>query len=125
MITHFRNLYEISCIKMTGKKPGVRVMFVNHEESYTGAPEILFQIIDDYWQRFDRSEFRVISKRKDSAHHRFNARFPMVYPGDIYPKLIYPHLSAYERARQILDVYQPDLVYANSVDSFEYCVAAK
>lgn len=97
-----------------------KILFVNHEESLTGAPLILFRIVKHLLEMPERFEVLVVSRREGSAHEMFSSRLPVVYPGKIYPQL-----PIYERACRVISEWRPDLVYANSTESYEYGVAAK
>ncbi len=105
--------------------PEIDILFVNHEESLTGAPAILLSIAKHFKKKLKPGRLRVLSRRKGDAHGRFKAEFDMIYPRDFYPRRLYPRLTPYQLAKKFLKLYRPKLVYANCVDSHEYVRAAR
>lgn len=95
-----------------------RIFFVNHEESLTGAPSILFNIAR-HFKNDPRYCVVVASKRRGAAHDRFQA-LPVIYPSESRP-----FAPMYQTAFETLERWKPDLVYANTVDCYEYALAAR
>ncbi len=97
----------------------VDILFVNHEESLTGAPKIIFEIAKEAMNTYS---IAVISKQKGGMTDEYREAF-----GD---RLFYPHeiLDETERhrmARNMLTLLRPKLVYVNSIISYEYAAEAK
>ncbi len=95
------------------------ILFINHEESRTGAPRIIFEIAKSALSRYS---IAVISKMKGGMSSEFKETF-----GD---KLFYPHelleqRERHEMARIMLEKIKPKLVYVNSIVSYEYACEAK
>lgn len=98
---------------------GVDVLFVNHEESRTGAPKILFEVA---LEAKKSHSIIVISKQKGGMTSEYRTAF-----GE---RLLYPHeilkgMDRHEMARMMLQKIMPKLVYANSIVSYEYAYEAR
>ena len=94
-------------------------MFVNHEESRTGAPKIIFEIAKELQKDFNVA---MVSKSQESMHKEFQDNFKnLIYPT---PEN-FPGISKDEIAKKIITAVSPKIVYANSLVSFEYAKVAK
>ena len=92
-----------------------KVLFVNHEESRTGAPKVVFDIAKEMKKYY---KVVMVSLKKGSRHEDFNNEFRMIYPeGRKNMKR--------EIARRILMREKPDLVYVNCIVSYPYAIEAK
>lgn len=98
--------------------PATDILCINHEESRTGAPRIIFDI-----GTFLKQTYRVsmVSLKKGSMHQEFEHTFgPVIYPDEVF------HLhTMYDKAVHILKEVQPKLVYVNSIGSYQFARAAK
>jgi len=88
-----------------------KILFINHDESRTGAPKILFEIAKHAKKRFD---VYIISRTKGKMHNDFNNEFK---------NLIYPSKNV-DIIKLILKV-NPNLVYVNSLVCIDYAISAK
>lgn len=96
----------------------VDVLFVNHEETRTGAPKILLDVARSC---LGERECVVLSLRRGSAHEEFSRAFPrLLCAADIRPDL-----NEIDKATAILKALRPRVVYANSICSFVYAYAAR
>jgi glycosyltransferase involved in cell wall biosynthesis len=100
------------------KFKNVDVFFINHEESRTGAPKVLFDIINGCKGKY---RIAVLSKKQGSMHEEFTKKFGNI----LYPDDLYQGLSRFEKAKKIIGKIKPKLVYVNSIASYEYAVEAK
>ncbi|MES2223669.1 MAG: glycosyltransferase [Patescibacteria group bacterium] len=105
-------------LEITLTKP-VDILFINHEESLTGAPRIILEIAKDAMKKYS---IAIISKIKGGMSEEFQETF--------FGKLFYPLdlLEQRERhtmARLMLEKIKPKLVYVNSIVSYEYAAEAK
>lgn len=99
--------------------PTVDVLFINHEESRTGAPRILFEIAKEVKNKYPVA---VISKMKGGMSGEFAEIFK--------DNLFYPHENLetrdrHEMAKIMLLKLKPKMVYVNSIVSYEYAAEAK
>ncbi|HLP80012.1 MAG TPA: glycosyltransferase [Acidobacteriota bacterium] len=94
------------------------IVFVNHEETRTGAPKILFEIAK-HVQR--NARITVISLKQGSMHTEFSQTFKNIK----YPQMMGHAPSEQVKIKQMLRKIQPDLVFANSIVSWRYAAAAK
>jgi len=95
-----------------------RILFINHEETRTGSPKILFEVA-----KFMKSSFDVqmVSLKKGSMHEEFRREF-----GDIqYPAWSYSRSAAEKTVRKYIKNADPDVVYVNSCISLAYAKEAK
>lgn len=97
----------------------VDVLFINHEESRTGAPRILFSIAKE---AMTTHSIAVVSKWKGGMSDEFQNTFK--------DKLVYPHEvldepDRYVMARMILEKIKPKIVFVSSIVSYEYAYEAK
>jgi glycosyltransferase involved in cell wall biosynthesis len=95
------------------------ILFINHEESRTGAPRIIFEIAKSALEKYS---IAIISKVKGGMSAEFKEAFD--------DKLYYPHelleqRERHEVARIMLEKIKPKLVYVNSIVSYEYACEAK
>lgn len=98
--------------------PKVEVLFINHEESRTGAPRIVFDVASHAKKQWNVA---MVSLAGGSMHKTFTETFGQV----IYPTELYPHMSEHEQARLILEQVQPTVVYANSIGTHHFARVAK
>jgi glycosyltransferase involved in cell wall biosynthesis len=109
---------DVSWKKFSDAHPAVDILFINHEESRTGAPKILFAVAEH--MKKSRS-IAMVSLAKSTMHDDFADAFdPILYPADIYP-----HETEAVRAKTVLERIKPKIVYANSLTSFEYAYQSK
>jgi len=94
------------------------ILFINHEETRTGAPKLLFEIA-----KFLEKEYRVIilSLRQGSAHEVFKNSFEVI----VYACKIFLFPFTLKNAKKIISIIDPDLVYINSLDSHKYSRASR
>lgn len=98
--------------------PTTDILFVNHEESRTGAPRIVFDVASyakDHWK------VAMVSLAGGSMRRTFKDMFGEV----IHPSELYPTLAEAEQATQILEKVKPRLVYVNSIGTHHFARAAK
>ena len=96
-----------------------KILFINHEESRTGAPKILFDVAKYFKEYYN---VKIVSLKKGSMHDEFIGEFKEIN----YPN--YWHIPIFlkiREARKILLNEKPDLVYVNSVVSYIYAIEAK
>ena len=106
---------KIKNIKNISKKK--KVLFVNHEESRTGAPKVVFDIAKEMKKYYD---VVMVSLKKGSMHEDFKNEFKMVYP-----KAGCSFLEKKIIAKKVFMREKPDLVYVNCVVSYPYAIEAK
>ena len=92
----------------------VDILFVNHEESRTGAPRILFEIAKEARSKYS---IAVVSKQKGGMSGDYKSEF-----GDklFYPQEILDETERHQMARAMLERICPKIVYVNSIISYEY-----
>lgn len=98
--------------------PQVDVLFVTHDESRTGAPRIVFDVAE-YVSKQQKVAF--VSLKGGSMHADFEDTFGMV----LYPSHAFPTDDAYTQAVKILERVRPKVVYANSIDTYQFAKAAR
>jgi len=98
--------------------PQTDILFVNHEESRTGAPRIVFDVAQASKKRHSVA---MVSLKKESMHQDFVDAFGTI----IYPDDLYPTKKPEEQARMILEKLRPRLVYVNSISSYAFAKVAK
>ncbi|MFC1590799.1 glycosyltransferase [Candidatus Omnitrophota bacterium] len=108
-------LFAGSAGRIAGRR---RILFVNHEESRTGAPRLLFEIAKGMKDRFD---IVMVSLAKGSMHEDFRAVFKNI----LYPEEYLRGLSLDKGIIQLLKRVNPDLVYGNTFRSGDYIYYAK
>jgi len=115
----FRLYPVINRINEVRKENGKRViLFVNHEESRTGAPIILFKIAEEL-----NSDFNVVllSIKKGSMHDEFKKTFKFI----IYPYRPFRAELKGSTTEKMISALNPDLIYINSLVSQKYLSVAK
>jgi glycosyltransferase involved in cell wall biosynthesis len=97
----------------------VDVLFVNHEETLTGAPRIVFEIAKRTAQRCN---VVVASKARGGMHREFVSTFGdnLIHPGELINECDRHILAA-----RTIDAVAPRCVYVNSIVSYEYALEAK
>jgi len=100
------------------KDKKIDVLFINHEESRTGAPKLVYEIAKYISLKYS---ILMVSKSKGSMHDVFKRAFHKI----LYPDEMFPKLNIHEKAKKILLMTKPGLVYVNSVASYEYALEAK
>lgn len=100
------------------KQPQTDVLFVNHEESRTGAPRVVFEVAQYYKQH---ASVAMVSLATGSMQDEFQETFGPV----LYPKELYPHDTLHQQAEYIIEQVQPRVVYVNSISSFPFAQVAK
>ncbi len=95
------------------------IVFINHEESLTGAPKVLFKIAKFISERFD---IAVISNKEGSMSREFLKEFGYKV---IHPNQIYFNASKDNIARDVLLNLDPKIVYLNTIVNLEYAREAK
>ncbi len=99
---------------------GSDILFVNHEESRTGAPRVFFDIVK-YFREKTTYRISILSKRQGSMHEEFVREFKHV----LYPDEFFYGSSRFEKARKVLQGIRPKVVYVNCLVSYEYAVEAE
>lgn len=97
----------------------IDVLFINHEESRTGAPRIVFEIAKAAMNKYS---IAVISKMKGGMTGEFHSTFKNKV---FYPHEMFETRDRHELARIMLEKLKPKLVYVNSIVSYEYALEAK
>lgn len=115
VVSHIHNDEQIEIVPPSP----IDILFINHEESLTGAPRIICEIAKEAMKKYS---IAVISKMKGGMSEEFQEAF--------LGRLYYPHdlLEQRERhavARLMLKKIKPKMVYVNSVVSYEYAAEAK
>ncbi|MFA7193967.1 MAG: glycosyltransferase [Candidatus Paceibacterota bacterium] len=99
-------------------KPETDILFINHDESRTGAPRIVFDVAESVK---DKYKISVVSLARGSMGVDFNNAFgPIIYPDELYQ-----NLSKMDSARKIIEKIKPKIVYANSIGSHPFAIVAK
>lgn len=96
-------------IKKT-KKTKKRILFINHEESATGAPRVLLDMLKKE-QNINEFDCWVISLKTGDNPWNFNQ---LIKINDI------PGLTYDKKAKYVTKKLDPDVVYANSVVSCDF-----
>ncbi len=100
------------------RKPVTDILFVNHEESRTGAPRIVFDVAEHIKHDYEVS---MVSLARGSMSAEFNDVFgPVIYPSELYAGL-----QKIDQAKKVLKMINPKLVYVNSIGSHPFAIAAK
>lgn len=109
---------EIFWKQFKERKNDIDVLFVNHEESRTGAPRIIFDVAE-YVK--NAKNVAMVSLAKGSMTDEFNETFgPVIYPNEIYK-----NIQGVERAKKIIEKTEPKMLYVNSIGSYHFALAAK
>jgi glycosyltransferase involved in cell wall biosynthesis len=95
-----------------------KILFVNHDESRSGAQRIVLEVGKEMKKHFN---VVLVSLDKGSMHDEFINSFKNI----IYPRDILKSFDDSEKARRILLREKPDLVYVNSIVSYNYAIEAK
>lgn len=94
------------------------ILFINHEETRTGAPRIVFDVAE-YMQ--NKYKVSMVSLARGSMNAEFNEIFgPVIYPNELYG-----NLQKIEQAKKVIEKVDPKLVYVNSIGSHPFAIAAK
>lgn len=101
------------------QEKNVDILFINHEESLTGAPKVLFEIAKEISNAYDVSVLCL--KFGGPLNKDFVKEFKYI----IYPQYIAPGAEEYKKALKVLKDVKPRIVYANTVASYTYARAAK
>ncbi len=96
----------------------IDILFINHEETRTGAPIVLFKIIKKVQENYKTA---CVSIEEGSLHNDFLRDIKNL----IYPNKIYSGIKQEDKIRDIIIKTNPSLVYVNSIVSYEYAVEAK
>lgn len=98
---------------------GVDILFVNHEETLTGAPRIVIEIAKRAAKRF---KVVVASKARGGMHREFVAAFGenLIHPGELIDEADRHILAA-----RTIEAVAPRCVYVNSIVSYEYALESK
>jgi len=110
-----RNFFLVNEKVRTLKK---RILFINHEESKTGAPKVLFDIAKKMKNEF---EVVMVSLDKGTMHEEFVKEFGEI----VYPPKMYEFNDKLRIARKIIGSINPDVVYANSISTYSYAIEAR
>jgi len=94
------------------------VLFINNEETGTGAPKVLFEIARSLKQEFD---VVIFSLRRGELHKKFNEAFDLI----IYPDRIFIVPSTISNAKKLISEINPDIVYINTMVCQRYARASK
>jgi glycosyltransferase involved in cell wall biosynthesis len=95
------------------------IVFINHEESLTGAPKVLFEVAKFISSRFD---IAIVSNKSGSMSRDFLNEFGHKV---IHPNQIYFNTDKDSIARDILTNLNPKVVYLNTIVNLEYAKEAK
>jgi len=90
-----------------------KILFINHSESRSGAPKVVFDVAKEMKKHFEVKMVNLenLENANNSMHQEFKENFDVIYPNS-----------------SICDLFlkeKPDLVYANSIASYEYAITAK
>lgn len=99
-------------------KPETDILFINHDESRTGAPRIVFDVAKHMKNKYKVS---VVSLSRGSMTSDFDEEFGNI----IYPDEIYGGEDSLNQAKKIIEKTNPKIVYANSIGSHYFAIAAK
>lgn len=105
-------------------EPKKKMLFVNHEESRTGAPIVLQNVARTVKCHLMNWDITILSKRKGGLTGELNQEFKVKYIDDLVKASISNFDTLLEVARLILKYEQPNFVYANTLESIHYCIAA-
>lgn len=91
-----------------------KILFVNHSESRTGAPKVVFEVAKEMKKYFEVKMVSLenLENTSGSMHQEFKENFDVIYPNGL-------------SACDLLLKEKPDLVYVNTIVSYEYAIAAK
>ena len=95
-----------------------KILFINHEETRTGAPKIAFEVAKEMKRYYD---VKMVSLMKGFMHEEFINEFGEI----VYPDESLRHIKNHPIIRKIILKENPDLVYVNSVVSYAYAIEAK
>ncbi len=96
----------------------IDVLFITHDESRTGAPRIIFDVAKASKEKY---KVAMVSLARGSMTQDFSDEFGTV----MYPDELYGELEPVDQAKKILEKIKPKVVYANSIGSHPFCIAAK
>ncbi len=99
------------------KHKPVDILFVNHEETRTGAPKLILDIARNLSDDYNVS---MVSKKMGSMHEEF----VRVFKDIIYPEKLYIGGSKEEVARSVILKVNPKIVYVNTIAGYEYAKEA-
>lgn len=103
------------------KGDDIDILFINHDESRTGAPRIVYDVAEYYEENEKEKNIAMLSLKKGTMTEDFEERFsPVIHPEDLYS-----NLSDQEKIEKIIKKVNPKLVYSNSLDTFLYSKVAK
>ncbi|MBU0615851.1 MAG: glycosyltransferase family 4 protein [Nanoarchaeota archaeon] len=94
-----------------------KILFINHEESITGAPKVLFQLARTLKTEYDVA---MLSMMKGAMHNQFEQEFQQV----LYPEIPRKQQD-FDFAKKLILSLNPDMVYGNTIVSHNYVNAAK
>lgn len=90
-----------------------KILFINHEETITGACKILLQTAKFFKKKY---EVVVWSLQKGNAHDQFNSEFK---------NIIYEGRCRHRRILNTLKTINPDLVYGSTIGAYQHLRIAK
>ncbi len=100
-------------------RPRKTILFLNHNESRTGAPKVLLELIYRFIERnkdsWETYVFSATRREDETTWLALNA----ITPEDI------PQSTSFLKMRAILEQISPDVIYANSFGTLEYAYYAK
>ena len=92
------------------QKEKKRILFINHEESLTGAPILLKNLID-FEIQLGEFDIWVVSLRTGNSEWNFKQK---IYLSDI------PGDSDSEKGKYLQEILNPDFVYANTIVTMSF-----
>ena len=99
---------------MSPERKVKKILFINHSESRTGAPKVVFDVAKEMKKYFEVKMVSLenLENTSGSMHQEFKENFDVIYPNGL-------------SACNLLLKERPDLVYVNTIVSYEYAIAAK
>lgn len=104
--------------RFANKNKSLDILFVNHEETRTGATKVLFEIAKTTKRQ---NKIAILSKNEGSMHQDFTKEFGNI----IYPERLYAKNSKFDIAREIIIKTNPKIVYVNTILGYEYALEAR
>ncbi|MFZ5802464.1 MAG: glycosyltransferase [Candidatus Omnitrophota bacterium] len=116
----YRSLLSKNVLRASRKRK--RILIINHEESRTGAPIMLFKIGMALKNSYDLT---VFSLAKGSMSYEFNKEFPDRIYLEALTSMKEEGETREEGLKRILAKMEPDLVYSNTADTIAFARIAR
>lgn len=94
----------------------IRLLMFGHDATRSGAPKIFFDLCMYFMHYF---EIQVVMLKKGNMKEMFSQYFDVIYLDDNSDK------NKFELATELIKKYRPDLVFANTIATYECAYAAK